>query len=68
MLIDDPKFRKVAYLIMVLLAVAALVLKPINDTAAQTVQDVVTYLAGLFGFMAASNVPKPVTVTTSGGK
>jgi hypothetical protein len=60
MFTDSPNVRKTIYLITIVLAGAAIVLKHIPSPwavdAADAVTELVTYLAGLAGLVAAGHV------------
>ena len=73
MFVDNPNVRKIIYLVIVVLAAVAIVLKHLPSSwasvAYDAVTELVTYLAGLAGLVAAGNVnpalpPDPPTVTT----
>lgn len=65
MFLDNPNVRKGIYLVTIVLAAAAIVLKHVSSPwaaeAADAVTELVTYLAGLAGLVAAGNVTPAAT-------
>lgn len=56
MIQNSPLIRRVLYIATVVVAVVAIALKPISQEWANAAQDVATYLAGIAGLTAASNL------------
>jgi len=58
---NSPTVRMVLYVVTVVVAVAAIALKPVSQAWSDAMGDVATYLAGISGMTAVSNISGPGT-------
>lgn len=56
MLNNDPRIRQAIYIVAIVAALVAIVLKPINAEWADAADNVAVYLGGIAGMTAVSNL------------
>ena len=67
MFFDNPNIRRILYLVTIVLAGVVIILKylptPWAMTARDAINELMAYLAGLAGLVAAGNVTNPATTS-----
>lgn len=61
MIQNSPTIRRVLYVVTIAVAVLAIGLKPVSPQWADAAQEVATYLGGIAGVTAVSNLSGPTT-------